>query len=215
MAPKRTLPKIERATASTTPQKTIVVFCEGERTEPDYLESFADAWKNPRIRVEPKGGLGDPKDLVELAKACRDQLRKQARRDSLRANDEVWCLFDRDCHERVHDARQQARDSGIPIGFSNPCFEIWALFHFQWYDSQIDRHALQKLLRNHLPSYHHSDHPVFDHALMKDRYATARKNAERSLRERDGEGKPNGNPSTDVFVLLDEIRGPNSAATRR
>ncbi|KAA0580850.1 RloB family protein [Azospirillum sp. Sh1] len=215
MVPKRSLPALGRSAAKVTPEKTIVVFCEGERTEPDYLRSFADTWRNPRIQVEARGGLGDPKDLVELAKNRRDQIRRQARRDSLRANDEVWCLFDRDSHERVHDARKQARDLGIPVGFSNPCFEIWALFHFQWYDSQIDRHALQKMLRNHLPKYHHSDNPVFDHSLMKERYDTAKKNAERSLREREGEGKANGNPSTDVFVLLEEIRGSDRTVTCR
>src|SRR5271165_5586437 len=51
------------------------------------------------------------------------------------------------------EAQQQARDNGIEVAVSNPCFELWALPHFQDQRAHIDRHEVQRLCRRYMPRY--------------------------------------------------------------
>jgi hypothetical protein len=37
---------------------------------------------------------------------------------------QVWCVFDRDEHSKIHEAFDRAKAHGIEIVFSNPCFEL-------------------------------------------------------------------------------------------
>jgi hypothetical protein len=67
--------------------------------------------------------------------------------------DHVWCVFDVDEHPHIPDAKQQARDNGIELAISNPCFELWLLLHFQDQRSCIDRSALHHECVKHLPEY--------------------------------------------------------------
>lgn len=50
------------------PKPVILIVCEGEVTEPQYLRGHANASKNPRVRIEVADEHGDPKHLVETAK---------------------------------------------------------------------------------------------------------------------------------------------------
>jgi hypothetical protein len=47
-----------------------------------------------------------------------------------------------------------------------------------------------------------------DYQLIKGAYDVARRQAERLLQRRQEEDDPLGNPSTDVFLLLDQIKVP-------
>ena len=38
----------------------VLIVTEGEVTEPEYLRGFARATKNPRVRIEVRGGVGVP-----------------------------------------------------------------------------------------------------------------------------------------------------------
>jgi hypothetical protein len=48
---------------------------------------------------------------------------------------------------------QQARDNGIRIAISNPCFELWILLHFQDQRAHIERGALHHACVSYLPGY--------------------------------------------------------------
>ena len=81
-----------------------------------------------------------PKTLVERAVAMKREAALEAKRkkDENLKYDQVWCVFDIDEHPFVPEAKQQARDNGIEVAISNPCFELWALLHFrdQWQNSR-------------------------------------------------------------------------------
>ena len=72
--------------------------------------------------------------------------------DNLRF-DFVWCVFDSDDHPGIPAAKQQARDNGINLAISNPCFEIWILLHFQDHRSHVQRQTLRGMCRKSLPAY--------------------------------------------------------------
>jgi hypothetical protein len=98
-----------------------LIVCEGE-TEVDYLCEFA---RSLRIHAHIcKGDGTDPMSIVNTAK------RKQ-KEDGVKY-DQVSCVFDRDhdisaFSQAIEACRQR---KFIPI-VSNPCFEVWPVFHFQ------------------------------------------------------------------------------------
>jgi hypothetical protein len=204
---KRTLPNDHRKKVNSFPGTIITVVCEGTVTEPRYLQDFAADCGNQGVAVRPIGLGADPKTIVERAFREKRDAARLAKIDPMRKDDRVWCLIDCDDHgDKVHQALEQARVQKIPVSYSNPCFELWALFHLQEYDSQIHRHDLQYRLREELSPYHHSNNPVFNYQKMRQGYTDACRRAERSLRLREDESKPHGNPSTDVHILMEAIR---------
>ncbi|PSL01019.1 RloB-like protein [Murinocardiopsis flavida] len=45
--------------------------------------------------------------------------------------DEVWVVVDVDDHATLDEALQKGRQADIPIVVSNPCFEIWLIWHYE------------------------------------------------------------------------------------
>ena len=177
------------------PFPRILIVCEGAVTEKEYFCYLHHAERIP-IVLEIEAG-GDPKKLVERAKS----LQREAR-DSGDPFDQVWCVFDIDDHKRIADAKQQARDNGIGLIVSNPCFDLWILLHYQDLTQHTHRHKVQSLCRKHIPGYVKS--PPCDKLLQlfpeAEKRATAL-NKWHASRCTDGD-----NPSTNVHNLVAKIR---------
>lgn len=125
---------LKRRVAIRKPRKTLVVFCEGTRTEPDYLDALKrlPAVRNIAavdLRVETGQGRTDPRSLVSLA--------IEARRRATATDEEIdqfWCVFDVEWpnnHPNLPEAVALARQNGVEVAVSNPCFELWLILHFQ------------------------------------------------------------------------------------
>jgi len=186
------------------PKRRILVLCEGGVTEAGYFKNLRSEHRNQLVDVEidPQGGV--PKTLVERAAARKKEAEREARsqRDDFLRYDEVWCVFDVDEHPHLPDAQQQARDNGIELAVSNPCFELWALLHFQDHSAFVERRRLRGMLKRHLPGY--------DKALPYERlrpgYTQAVQRATDLDRRREEAGVVGGNPSTGVYRLTEKIR---------
>jgi hypothetical protein len=69
---------LKRKVATRQPRKTLVVFCEGERTEPEYLDALK---RQPSVRdvaavdlrVETGQGGSVPRTLVAMATEARSR----------------------------------------------------------------------------------------------------------------------------------------------
>ncbi|MEV4577978.1 RloB family protein [Nonomuraea jabiensis] len=94
----------------------LYVACEGESTEPDYLqylnEQFGDGDDQGRqpFRIQPvcrRNGL-PPSEVVEAA------------RQKAAGEDEAWALFDRDQWEDIPQAVKTAAEAGIELAFFTP-----------------------------------------------------------------------------------------------
>ncbi|MBK8252675.1 MAG: RloB domain-containing protein [Polyangiaceae bacterium] len=195
---------IGRRGPSREPKFRILVVCEGKVTERGYLTALRQAVRNPRVHVNVAGETGVPRTVVEIAIRLRDEAQQEARRqrDENLKWDEVWGVFDIDEHPKVEEARQLARANAIELAVSNPCFELWALLHFQDCRAHIERHAASAALRRHLPAYD----KALDFAKMFPGYrdAVARSQALQAEAERHGE--PGRNPTTGVYRLTELIR---------
>jgi len=185
------------------PRPTILIVCEGERTEPEYLNGFWRACRNPRVLIHIPAEHGTPKTLVDIAKAYKNETRDTAEQkaDENIAYDQVWCVFDIDDHPNVADAKQMARDNGIELAISNPCFELWLLVHFRDSPGMRDRAEVQAMLTQHVPDCKHVDYTVYFPTYLE---AVAR--ATRMDQVADTCGTPGHNPSTNVYKLTELIR---------
>ncbi|WP_157186625.1 RloB family protein [Nocardia jiangxiensis] len=108
--------------------RVVFVACEGEKTEPDYLEYLDETFgpgtpDRPQFSLHPiavKNGMR-PTQTV-------DMVVKDA------GTDEAWVLFDRDGTDRDADIQKAlvtAAANKVEVGFSHPSFDLWLLLHFQ------------------------------------------------------------------------------------
>jgi hypothetical protein len=182
------------------------VVCEGEVTEPKYFRALGRLFHNPALEIEIDDQHGTPKTLVaRAARRKKDAARDaQRQRDDFLAYDEVWCVFDVDDHPLLAEARQQARDNGISLAISNPCFELWALLHFDDQTAAETRQKVRDLLKRHIPRY---DKELPAPELMP-RLDQAMQRAQHLEHLADLAGDPGKNPSTGVYLLIERIRHP-------
>lgn len=171
----------------------VLIVCEGERTEPEYLEGFRRACRNPRVNIKTVSQRTTPEGLVKKAVELRDK----AVADEA-AYDSVWCVFDVDEHPSLPQAREQARAGRIDLAISNPCFELWLLLHFRDSPGMQDRKRVRELLRPHVPRY---DKAV-DYATYATGHPHAVERAERLDQAAEKASEPGRNPSTGVYRLI-------------
>jgi RloB-like protein len=182
-------------------KRRILIVCEGEVTEPNYFNDLRHQTRSlVELRIEPGG---TPKALVEQAVEAKRAAEKAAKRgkDENLKYDVAWCVFDVDEHPFVAEARQQASDNGIRIAVSNPCFELWALLHFQDQHAHIERHEVQRLCRHYMPRY---DKRLPCETLLAVYHEAVRRSVELE-RWQHTRGTDGGNPSTGVHKLTEQI----------
>jgi hypothetical protein len=115
-------------------KRVVHVFTEGLVTEPSYIQIIKEHAPTVEVRIANQSAPGSqrkPLRLVEAAVRLMEEEARQAKRSGLAAEylPQVWCLFDRDEHEGIETALKQARDAGVQVAFSHPCFEVWRLLH--------------------------------------------------------------------------------------
>ena len=185
------------------------MFCEGTRTEPDYLKALRQepivrdaASVDIRIDLETSGAV--PLTLVNAAAEAR--ARNSEEQGEI---DEVWCLFDVEWpknHPKLREARAKAEVSDIRLAISNPCFELWLVLHFDNRTAWLDNKAARKLLREHDKSAGKG----LDGRQYMPRRADAAQHARALTAKHVGDGTefPNDNPSSGMFLFLEAIE-PN------
>lgn len=186
------------------PNSRVLVVCEGQVTEPNYLNRIRNHYRNALVDVTVRGEGADPKIVVETAVEMKKLAEREARRarDEFLKYDQVWCVFDRDEHRRFEDAVQQARAHEIQLAISNPCFELWILLHFRDERGHIERHRVQAACRELMPGYQRE--APFD--VLAPLYGDAVRRAKALSQWQLEQGRPNGNPTTQVHELTETIR---------
>lgn len=181
------------------PQPTILVICEDSKSGKRYLEDSSRHFK-VEVKVEiTHCGHTDPQGIVAEA------LERQQRFDH------VFCVIDRDGHQKFDEALAAAKHSHkVDVIASYPCFEFWLLLHFENsrkpYTAAGKKSAADRLIA-HLQTYPEMKHYAKGDAqslfaaLKGDRFATARAIAPGILGDALKCG--NMNPSTRLHELMD------------
>jgi hypothetical protein len=165
------------------------------------------------LEIEPGS---TPKAIVERAVELKKQADLDAKRraDDNLTYDEVWCVFDVDDHRLIFEATEQAKANEIEVAVSNPCFELWALLHFQDQRAHIERGKVQRLCIKHMPAYEKE----LSYDILRSKYSDALRRSEGLEKWHDSRGTPGENPSTMVYKLVERIRaqsGPHTARVLR
>jgi RloB-like protein len=212
-APRRGGTPLGRGNGARTPHRdSLLVFSEGVSTEVGYLIHWHRLHRE-RILVEIDPTHGDPLTLVEAAVRRRRLERREQDKGRGEAHTEYWCVFDRDEHATFDAAVRLARREEIGLAVSNPCLELWFVWHFQDQTAYIERADAQRLSRKLLGCDKTLDTSALESLAEQRRYEAAKRRALRMDVRHEGDGSaPGSNPSSGMHALVDRIaRGRREA----
>lgn len=192
---------LKRAAGSRSELRTIVVFTEGKKSEPDYineLKKLPHVQQDVALNLELRPEHGVPLTLVKLA----------VERKADPEVDECWCVFDVEWpknHPNLPAAMSLARANNISLAISNPCFEVWLILHHKEFNQFHETAVVESRSRD------------LDRRLGKGIDAAPymplrRQAAQRARRldedhERNGTVFPHNNPSSGMYKFLLSLEG--------
>ena len=128
---------------------SVLIVCEGTKTEPNYFEAFAEKQQGVIVYDFEVKGLGrGTKDVVEKAINLK----------SKNNYDRVWAVFDKDEFpaKDFNDAITLGNQNGIEVAWSNEAFELWYLYHFHNVTTGVSRKQYEEKISiavNSSPTY--------------------------------------------------------------
>lgn len=114
---------LRRETATHRDDRLFIVACDDTYAPRDYFNFF----RFPRLQIHVIPAAESKSSPMHVLRAL-DEVGHQP-------DDERWLLLDTDHSEQGHHQRElarclrEARQKGIRIAFSRPCFETWLLLH--------------------------------------------------------------------------------------
>ncbi len=211
MAMRNRLRRPARRESQQDPKPLILVVCEGKATEPEYLESFVEACRNPRVSIKAVPAAGVPMTIVRRAKQEKREAERRAakERDEYLRYDQIWGVFDIDDHPDVARAKSMARANDIKLAVSNPCVELWLLLHFAEQPGAKERRELRRRVKKYLPAY---DKHI-DFMECQEGYHDAVRRARGLDESADAESESGRNPTTGFWRLTESIRSDSKFET--
>lgn len=124
-----------------------LIVTEGTETEVNYFNRIKEIIENSfrnniivdKVSLKVEGTGRSTKVLVNEA----------IKKRSLGAFSEVWVVFDKDENEDFDEAIDFAKKEGLNVAWSNECFELWLLLHFQNLQAAIPRTDYYSKLSGH------------------------------------------------------------------
>lgn len=197
----------ERAIEWRKSNELVLIVCEGEKTEPNYLRGLIRALRigNATINILDTEHGSDPVSVLNAAVA-------EFEKDTS-LYDRVYCVFDRDGHTNYAAALKLAKNHELAkskvlfVAHSVPCFEIWLLLHFKYtthaYVKAGNKSPCDRLISDlkHaglLPNYEKNHKGIYE--LVSARTGTAIRHAK--MLDKYNRGVGSDNPSTKMHDLV-------------
>lgn len=196
---KRSNSNYTRRGTDTRSKRKVLIYCEGSETEPNYFNSFP--LKPEEIEIDCLGQGENTESLVREAIRRRDEAQKKRK-----PYNEVWCVFDEDNFPppQFNSAIQLAKKNSMKVAWSNKCFELWILLHFQYHQAAWTEKQYETKLKDCFGSYNKSDPEIYER--LKDNQVDAIHYAKKLYNERPNLGSPQCcNPCTTVFKLVERL----------
>lgn len=188
------------------PRDTVLIVCEGSKTEPNYFDEIITDLQLSSTDVQIYGREcgSDPMTVVSYA--------LEVNRDTPKGFDYVFCVIDRDRHDNFQPAVNRVNGTRLrgvkdfKIIWSDPCFEYWLLLHFGYTARPYtETRGLSRCaacirdLENHISDYSKGVKGAYKRT--KKDYEAAVQNAIR--RKAESEAQDASNPSTLVHELTE------------
>lgn len=216
---KKTQKKLQRSRAKQSSYDRVLIVCEGEKTEPNYLNELIGEFRLNSANIKVDGSSDSSPDRVWVyAKRLYQKSVNQGD-----AYDRVYCVFDQDQHAHYQRTIEEINRSKPVTVFraitSVPCFEYWLLLH--WRDSARPYYSVEGKsscdgvlaeLKRQMPDYCKGDTGLF--VRLRPQMEQAISWSEKVLKQGRREGSDN--PSTlmhELVVYLRELKIPKEPNT--
>lgn len=196
-------------------KKNILIFCEGQ-TEALYFKMLNQKYKaGLTVNVHPFSRDGKQGDTL-----IKDLIHQQKSNPQLKGiqYELIFAIFDKDDlpdHNIIH-AHQLAQANGITIIFSNECFDLWLLKHYEKVMGHKNRVAIYKRLSTllKLPKNYetYKADKEFIEKYFRDYVHIAMQNTTHLLEKKVHNAVPS-NPYTNIHIYLEKIYNRNSTSS--
>lgn len=196
-------------------RKNYLIFCEGEKTEPDYFKGFkaeidTNTVYKDLINIKCISPGKTTKELISYAK-------KYIKDNKIKGYD-VWCVYDKDDFksddfdnaQTMCNSLNEKRGNSFNSAWSNQCFEYWYILHFNYYDSNNHRayyiDFLTKKFKKIGLNKYEKNNPD-NYSIMKE-YGNPKKAigfAKRRIAECNNVSPSKCAPATTVYKLVEEL----------
>lgn len=189
-----------------------LIVCEGEKTEPNYFKALIKGRNSQVLTATIEGEGANTKSLIDIAIKKRDS--------SPNHFDVVWAVFDKDDFVDFNEAIEYAQSNGINVAWSNESFELWYYLHFQFLDTQVDRHQyiemLTREIRKVIPTFEYRKNDEGMYKLLSEigNQKLAIKNAKALEIQYEDADYASHKPCTTVYRLVEELNNPEAVIER-
>lgn len=207
--------ELARRRATLAERRRVLIICEGEKTEPNYLRAMVTnlSLTTADVQVCGEGGSA-PKSVVQFGI------------NKLKSDPDfelIFFVFDRDNHADYNDAlilverlkkKNLYKEKKIEAITSVPCFEIWFLLHFERHIRPYEAGGGKSPCGNLIsvlkkqPEFIGYGKGTGNHfEMLRGRLKQAKKYSAHTFKQsRDsGEAKHHGNPTTLMHTLVDAL----------
>lgn len=204
-------PRDRARKVSLRPEHHLIV-TEGTKTEPLYFEEIGrrvnDAYHGDWVTVEVKGAGMSTMSLLEHAQSLAES--------NVRGYTHVWVVYDRDSFaaadfNAVASACETEGAGGARFHaiWSNECFELWYLLHFEFLQADLSRDMYTPKLDAHLAKlglgpYRKNDPGMF--VALEPLLEIAIENARKLEESNVGKTPEASRPGTKVHKLVEHLR---------
>lgn len=202
---------LRRKRAKRSPYDMVLIVCEGEKTEPNYIRALIDDFRLNTANVVVANNIAgtSPRGIVDFA---LQEYRKE------KEYDRVYCVFDKDRHATYENALDKIRRTRLSNGHSIiaassvPCFEFWLLLHFVYTTKQYDTNPgsicanVIHDLKKYIPNYAKGDVDIYQ--ITRERMGIAIDHSKRVTLYCEAGGTDM--PSTKMHDLVGYLKGLKS-----
>jgi len=196
-------------------RRRFLIVSEGAETEPIYFKTFERILPSGTVNIEVCGTGRNTLSLVKEVSGIRAQKEKILGFTF----DEVWAVFDKDSFKRENfdNAIHSCKAHRYGAAWSNECFEVWYLLHFNDRQTGLGREELFKLMEKefHIKGYRRlkgeKGRTLHEGMAKHQNQGTAIKRAKKLFealnpaRKKPLEPPSRQNPCTTVYQLVEKL----------
>ncbi|MDX1971554.1 MAG: RloB family protein [Candidatus Sumerlaeia bacterium] len=151
----------------------ILIVAGGEKTEVNYLRDMKIDLELSSTIVKIESSSRDPLSILKKAIELRNK-----KYDFRIPYDHTWIVFDKDDFTSFDQTINRANSENIRCAWSNECFELWYLLHYDYVNTTTPRGDFaEKITENIGKPYRKNSTEMYE--LLKPHYRNAVKNAVR------------------------------------
>ena len=184
-----------------------VIFCEGTKTEPLYIQGLAnrvndkykDFVKKDRVVIEGTGR--NTQDLLRFARKTVESKYPNCQIAYLMYDKDDFPSDNFDNTQFSAEKRKDNRE--YRVAWSNECIELWFVLHFQDLESNVHRSQYREILKGHFP-YEKNLEDLYD--LLCDKTPSAIKRSRELYESYEPDTPPSKRaPATRVHELVEYL----------